>query len=326
MRALDTGGLVISLDFELHWGVRDLEPAGGGYRANLLGARAAIPRLLELFARWDVAATWATVGMLFARDRDELRALYPDEKPGYADARLSPYGEPIGADERADPLHYAASLVERIRETPRQELASHTFSHYYCLEPGQTRAQFRADLDAAVRAAALRGVKLRSLVLPRNQLNPDYAGAILDAGFTCYRGNARGWMYRPGAFSTERPHKRLARLADAFVPLSGANVIAWERVREPSGLCNVAASRFLRPALRPRLLDERRLARVIAGVRRAAERRALYHLWWHPHNFGVDTDANLAGLEAVLREQRACRDRHGLRSLTMAEAAEAASG
>jgi len=51
------GALVISLDFELHWGVRDRLSAEGPYRANLLGARAAVPRMLALFEKYGVAVT-----------------------------------------------------------------------------------------------------------------------------------------------------------------------------------------------------------------------------------------------------------------------------
>src|SRR5262245_13071649 len=58
------GALVISLDFELHWGVRDKRPVDGSYRENLLGAREAIPRMLDLFEEFGIAATWATVGFL----------------------------------------------------------------------------------------------------------------------------------------------------------------------------------------------------------------------------------------------------------------------
>ena len=73
--AVDPGVLVISLDFELHWGVRDLTPVDGPYRGNLLGAREAVPRMLELFERFEFGATWATVGFLFASTRDELERL-----------------------------------------------------------------------------------------------------------------------------------------------------------------------------------------------------------------------------------------------------------
>ena len=71
------GALVISLDFELHWGVRDKRPADGPYRENLLGAREAIPRMLDLFEEFGVAATWATVGFLFAKNRREREEFSP---------------------------------------------------------------------------------------------------------------------------------------------------------------------------------------------------------------------------------------------------------
>jgi len=133
------GALVISLDFELDWGVRDTLSLNGGYRENLLGAREVVPKLLALFDRYEIAATWATVGFLFASSREGLLAASPAVKPQYHDVRLDPYRAEIGDDEQSDPLHYAASLVELIAAQPRQELATHTFSHYYCLEPGQTK-------------------------------------------------------------------------------------------------------------------------------------------------------------------------------------------
>ncbi|MDQ4068130.1 MAG: hypothetical protein M3203_01420 [Actinomycetota bacterium] len=60
---------------------------------------------------------------------------------------LPPYHELVGEIEASEPFHLARSLVDLIRAAPSQELASHTFSHYYCLEPGQDEAAFRADLE-----------------------------------------------------------------------------------------------------------------------------------------------------------------------------------
>jgi peptidoglycan/xylan/chitin deacetylase (PgdA/CDA1 family) len=68
----NVGAMVIYLDFELHWGVRDHAPPTRPYRENLDGARAAIPAMLRLFEEFDVRATWATVGFLFAQSRDEI--------------------------------------------------------------------------------------------------------------------------------------------------------------------------------------------------------------------------------------------------------------
>ena len=66
-----SGKLLISLDFELMWGVRDKRTISG-YGKNIMGAREAIPQLLNLFGKYDIHATWAVVGFLFARSRKEL--------------------------------------------------------------------------------------------------------------------------------------------------------------------------------------------------------------------------------------------------------------
>src|SRR5262249_44549153 len=144
---MQRGSFVISLDFELYWGVRDGVTLDA-YRERLLGEREVIPKMLDLFSEFGVHATWATVGFLFARDRSHIEECMPAALPAYDDPSLSPYEHlgTIGRDERDDPFHYASGLLERIATSPGQEIGTHTFSHYYCLEPGQTAAQFEADL------------------------------------------------------------------------------------------------------------------------------------------------------------------------------------
>src|SRR5438105_9743959 len=126
------GALVVSLDFELHWGMRDKRSAKECAQ-RLLGSRQVVPRLLDLFLEREIHATWATVGFLFSRTRQDLEEAMPRVRPEYFDRKLSPYDERIGEDEAEDPLHYAASLTDLIRACPHQELATHTLSHFYCL-------------------------------------------------------------------------------------------------------------------------------------------------------------------------------------------------
>lgn len=323
------GALVISLDFELHWGVRDHSSADGSYRGNLLGARSAVPRMLALFQQFGMAATWATVGFLFARDRSELTDFFPISRPRYKCARFDPYQEKIGGNESEDPLHFAPSLLQRIRETPRQEIGSHTFSHYYCLEEGQDSESFRADLESARRiASATMGVHLKSLVLPRNQFKPEYAPLISDAGFLCYRGNQRGVIYKPadtqGAFSVG---SRAGRLADAYFPVSPDSSVSWHDIATSGPLLyDVPASRFLRP-YNPRLqpLDATvRSFRIKREMRAAARNREIYHLWWHPHNFGLHVNESIEFISGIFSEFRVLRDKFGFRSMSMSEIADTA--
>jgi hypothetical protein len=322
------GAFVMSLDFELHWGVRDHTSADGSYRGNLLGARSAVPRMLALFQQFGMAATWATVGFLFARDRAELTDFFPISRPRYKHSRFDPYREKIGRNETEDPLHFAWSLLQRIRETPRQEIGSHTFSHYFCLEEGQDAESFRADLESARRiASATMGVTLKSLVLPRNQFRQDYAPLIFDAGFLCYRGNQRGVIYKPadtqGGFSAL---SRAGRLADAYIPVSADSTLSWQDVvTSPPRLYDVRASGFLRP-YNPRLqpLDAMvRAFRIKREMRTAARNRQIYHLWWHPHNFGLHINESIEFLSGIFSEFQVLRDKFGFRSMSMAEIADA---
>lgn len=315
------GRFVISLDFELHWGVRDHSTVEQ-YRENLLGVRRAVPALLDMFRRYEIHATWATVGMLFAENKRHLLAAVPTRRPQYAERALSPYEaieREVGEDESTDPFHFAPSLIRQIAATPHQELGTHTFSHYYCMESGQTAEDFEADLRAAIAISAPYRDACKSIVFPRNQHNPSYLPVLARCGVRAMRGNSPHWAYAARAHAEETPLRRAARLADAYLPILPT---ARDVTRTPEGVSDVPASAFLRP-FQPRLrsVEPVRLARLRAAMTRAATRGQLFHIWWHPHNFGTHTGENLANLATLLDHARELRRRYGLRSMTMAEAA-----
>ncbi len=320
------GALVISLDFELHWGVRDHCAADGPYRQVLLDTREVVGALLELFQEYEIAATWATVGMLMAETSEMLARLQPQELPRYANARLNPYSEPVGSGEADDPLHFAPSLVERIRKTPRQEIGTHTYSHYYCGEQGATPAAFRADLRVAHELPAEQDLELRSIVFPRNQAASEYVAIAAASGLDVYRSNPDRWQWRvENAASGRQPFRRLARLLETWFPVGGDETIGWDQVVVRDGLVALPASLFLRPYdARFALLENRKLRRISQAIRRAAKLRRIFHLWWHPHNFGAHQHENLEFLRSVLATFSDCREKYGMRSLTMAEAADLA--
>jgi hypothetical protein len=317
--------MVVSLDFELHWGMRDHSPATGPVTAELVTSRAMVTELASMFVERSVRATWATVGFLFASRRDELDLFRPELRPRYERTELDPYLETVGRDEDDDPVHLAGSLVRHLALSPGQEVASHTFSHFYCLEAGQDEAAWRADLAAARAIAAAGGIEVTSLVLPRNQWNPRYAAATRECGFTCYRGPQPSLGHRPGGSPTTLAARRAARLADTYVGLRPPPTTSWAEVAEADGLCNVPASAFLRPySPARRVLEPVRLARLVAGLRDAARRGRIFHLWWHPHNFAALPQPNLDLLARLLDEFDRLSASDGLRSLSMRDVADVA--
>lgn len=317
------GALVVSLDFELYWGMRDLLQLET-YRANLLGVRHAIPLLLELFTGYRIRATWAIVGLLFFANRNELLEGLPCVRPTYANEKLGidRHLERVGEDEAADPFHFGASLVQLIASYPEQEIGTHTFSHYYCLERGQDREAFRADLAAARKVAERCGVGAESLVFPRNQYNPEYLEVCREMGIKAYRGNQSSWMYAATGTNGQSAARRVLRLADAYLNLTGHNCYPLEKLRGEAPV-NIPASRFLRPCSRRlKCLDPLRMKRITDDLTHAATNGLVYHLWWHPHNFGVDLEENVTFLRGILEHFQRLRESYGMQSFTMSGLAD----
>src|SRR5690606_26740024 len=118
----------------------------------VMGGRQAIPQILTQFANSGVRATWATVGFVFAQTREEILDHAPRLHPKYPTRETSPYAfleNGLGRNEKEDPLHFGHSLVAQIAETEGQEIATHSFSHFCCLEPDHSPEAFAADLAAA---------------------------------------------------------------------------------------------------------------------------------------------------------------------------------
>lgn len=310
--------LIVSLDFELFWGMQDCMELRD-YEANVLGGRAAIPQMLELFQKYDIHATWATVGFLFGENEEDVRGFFPTQMPSYRDASLSTY-RCFGftrADETSALCYYAGSLIRQIADTPHQEIGSHTFSHFYCREAGQTLDQFLADMEAAKEIAASKGYSVTSVVLPRNQCEPEYTQALAQLGFTSYRDEENDWIHKKIKF---RPLLRLLRLADVYLPLTGQG---GYRPRSENGIVNLTGSRMYKPYFEPlAFLEGLKLRRIKKQMRYAAENNLTFHLWWHPHNVGVHTEFHMRQLEEIFSYYKELKETYGMRSLNMREATD----
>lgn len=315
---LEHGVFTVSLDFELYWGVRDKRRIEQ-YKGNLQGVRKAVPEILGVFDKYGIHATWATVGFLFFRNIDDLKTRLPKVVPTYKKGELSPY-KYIDATSHFDAVyHFAPELIELIRNQVGQEIGTHTFSHYYCLEEGQSLAQFEADLAAAVALAREKGIAIKSLVFPRNQWKNEYLSSLDKFDILCYRGSESNWIYKVSDEAGQGALQRAFRLIDAYLNISGYNTYDLKHCarRRPF---NFPASRFLRPyAARLQLLEGLRLSRIKRAMDDAARNKRMFHLWWHPHNFGANTSKNIEFLDRISVYFNSLRKEYGMTSLNMGE-------
>jgi hypothetical protein len=310
---MEKGKFVISLDFELVWGVFDHITLTDkvAYFDNTLEV---IPKMLACFEKHQLHVTWATVGMLFNQNWEEWLGNKPSEMPTYANTKLDAYAYGLQHQHLGlDRFFFAPELIRMIQNTPGQELATHTYSHYYCLESGQTKRQFECDLDLAKKMAAQFGATLHSLVFPRNQWNPDYLFSCQERGITQLRSNPDAWYWKDTSQSTLAT--KLFRTGDAYLPL-GSTSYPMEKVTIDFVTAQ-PASRFLRPHHRLSFLNSLRLQRIKNEMLHAAKQGEVYHLWWHPHNFGNHPAESMVVLHEIALWFTILHEKYGMESVPM---------
>lgn len=280
--------VVISLDFELRWGMHDvLQFNIDAYRENLENERIVVPALLKLFVERNIHCTWATVGAIGCSDWNEYFSRAP-EPPKYHNPALAV--NPRYAD--LDPqgvLHFAPELLRLIHETNGQELGTHTFSHLYMRELGVTAEDVAADLAAVSLLWKERfGAPPKSLVFPRNQVA--FLPVIRASSIRIWRSNPKPWYYECNKASTNRWLPRALRLLDVLNPLA-------RRVSVPEGDMT-RSSLFLRVNI-PKYLWKLQVLRVEKELN-AIRPGEIFHIWWHPHNIGFDINFRLNRVKQVL--------------------------
>ena len=117
------GTFMVSLDFELFWGMLDV-CALEDYQDNVLGGKKAIPQLLKLFEKYGIHATfnphsgcWAPEGKVYA--------------PGTIHRRMP------------------KSQVEKLYKNPNHEVAAHCLTHASLpvLSPAEVAHEVLADRE-----------------------------------------------------------------------------------------------------------------------------------------------------------------------------------
>ncbi|WP_418501168.1 polysaccharide deacetylase family protein [Flagellimonas sp.] len=317
------GSLVISLDFELLWGVRDKKTISS-YGKDIENVKEVIPRLLKIFSDYGIKATFSTVGFLYASTKDEILQFAPEQKPGYTNKNLSPYNghfELVKDNASDDPYHFAPDLIQLIQKEKGHSLGTHTFSHYYCLEPGQCVAEFKADIASAKKISEKYGVPMGSIVFPRNQCNADYLKICQELGIKSYRGNEKSWAFqgnggKSGKISVYK--RKLGRGLDAYFNIFGHHCYTWDELLEKNPIYNIPSSRLLRSYSRKmNFLEPFKIHRIKKSMEYAAKHDKIYHLWWHPHNFGSNIDENFKNLEKILIHYQTLQKKYDFSSDSM---------
>lgn len=249
---MSSGILCISLDTELLWGRKDLSWKDFADQADR--TRDVIKKLLEMFRKHQIPVTWAIVGKLFE-------------------------------DGPQDGWH-GKDIVEMIKNTPLQEVGSHSYSHEIFDQIDVKTAENEAQNP----------LNLKSFVFPRNKIK--YLEILKKNGFTNFRS--------PDQSEYELLLPRIPPVVEAsnkkdLVDIPGSMYLVSGRgIRKfiPNGL---------------------RYWKCRLGIDSAIRNNKIFHIWAHPIDMATDTEKILTDLEKTLIYAKSKKD---LKIMTMGQIAK----
>jgi hypothetical protein len=261
------GKVTISIDLELAWGYWDqLTP--NIVRMAATEERHICAELLELFDRYQIPATWATVAAVLdgasARDR-----------PG---------------EERA---WYAPDIVEHVvKARVGHEIGSHSGRHI--LYDRGAEADVQADIDFAKAVHRKNALTFESFVFPRNCVG--HLELLARSGIRVVRGPDTGWVRAAGHLPPV--FGRVITFADKILPIPPVPA----RAEQHGSLTDIPGSMLLpgRNGLRRLIAPAANRVKLAMGLARAQRDGSTFHLWFHPSNFYYRRDERLATLEWFL--------------------------
>lgn len=305
----------ISLDFEKFWGVHDL-PNAENRMHEFSHVDEVVDRILDLFEKYEIRATWATVGLLNHDSVNDLKKELEKIDYPYDKQLLNPKcKKDLVVSENAKSL-LGKDQIRKINNTKGQEIGSHTFSHFYCLEKGIGADHFEYDLKTFLENI---DQSITSIVFPRNQVNQSCLKVCLENGIRVYRGAQESWFWRTSPYKDESNFKKIYRTLEAYLPIHPNSITPIQSLESASGLLNIPGNRFLRPISNNAVRERLKLRRVKHGMKKAAKSNAVYHLWWHPHNFAHNLNASIEQLEGLLIYFSELQSEFGMQSLNMGD-------
>lgn len=305
----ETARFIVSLDCEGKWGMADnLKP----YHHELLTDAAiarAYQRLVELFARYEVPATFAFV-MAFTLSPEERERFRSELHGDPSDLWLRAYREEVASGDMQG-WHVPAAL-DIVRAASVHEIACHSFCHRPLGDRSISADGASAELSAANAVARLKGLSLETFVFPRNEVG--HLRELRAHGFIGYRERLRRPRGRLGSalslaeeFNLWAPAQHRSAATDGLVPVPSGRFLNWRFGARKLVPAKVTAARW-----RHQLHD-------------AAANGGVVHMWLHPHNLVTAPRTELL-LETVLADVRAMREAGRLSVVTQRDYCRAVMG
>lgn len=279
---MEKGVCIISIDYEYAWGLVDHDLAEDDL-TRIRKETEITERLVALFEKYDIPATWVIVGKLL-----EERA---DRDAAWTDAR---------------------GLIRRIKDSSAgHEIGSHSYAHIMYDRAAEGEAKL--DIASAKLLHERHDLPFRSFVFPRNR--GGHHALLNEQGIIAFRGQSRLWYhilpYRLWA---------LGRGIDYFLP-TAHTVLPARHASGLVDIADslLLVSRKGVQKLLPATQAVRKFRWCLRG---AVRRKEVFHLWFHPSNFSHDTETQFTLFEEMLAHLAQRRAAGEIDMLTIGQCAD----
>lgn len=277
----------LSLDTELMWG-RHILKNHNEFIWRVRKEREVISDLLNLFAKYNIPASWAIIGHLFLdKCSSKSGRIHPEidtDKKHDDWFKLDP-----ASSIKKFPEWYGKDIVKKIMKLRNQEIASHSFSHVLFGKCSKKWAE--SEVKECVRIAKKMNLKLESFVFPYNLIG--HLDVLSNYGFRFFRGQDKYWYSNFSLLS------KVLAAVDLFLLISPPVY----KPKVENKMINIPGSMYLVSARGIRKLIPRgvRFLKAKRGIDKAIKEKKVFHLWTHPIDLVDKKEDLLIDFERILQ-------------------------
>jgi len=312
------GKFVISIDFELGWGGVFNETIFNNNLELYKETRKAIDKIIELFEKYQISATWAFVGHLMLEScTKENNIKHPEIiRPNYSWFDKDWFhDDPCGREEE-NSIWYADDVLKKVMSCKvDQEVASHSFSHIIFGEEGCSKDCAESDIRRSVEVAEYYNIDLSSFVFPCH--SEGHKDILKKYGFNIYRSRGVKWHSK----IRSNKLKRTALIIDkifAIKPSTGSlEKDKYGLYYIPGNMCY-----YRYDGWKNKLTYKSAVKQAIKGIDSAIKRVEIFHFWFHPFEIAKNLSSSLNDLNEILSYAKTKIDEGLLLNKTMKQLAE----
>jgi peptidoglycan/xylan/chitin deacetylase (PgdA/CDA1 family) len=305
MRKLNKGCLIISLDTEIGLGhLADNEIKK--FDVQFLKAKDVTKRLIGLFNKYKISATWAIVGKLIEKEKIiDIEHFYPLDN--ITEEYIMTNND----------IYRYESLVKLLSESETyQEIASHSYSHITFKEGNRkhhaNKNLANDDFNAVIKCFHEYNLRPKSFVYPQNR--PGFEELLPDFGFNIYRGKEVKWYH-----GLPKTILKIAKGLDNLTPIPPC--VSLPTFKSPNLIETNGHLHFAKlPSGYRRLMPWWVLKlKLYFGLKKAIYLKKTFHLWTHPYDLVFQEQKHFKVLEWFFKKVNKYQSSEKLIILTMGD-------